>query len=333
MAYRDVRASPAKFLATLGFVAVAAAGVFAARGITAGVEDHLADQSREWIAADAAVVYFGSPPTEEQWNIVQGWKGVRATLVTEGGALVTSPSTADPATVALKAVDPAAYPFYGRLGLKSGKAFSTLLDASSAIISSDLQDMLGVHPGDVISIRGVDFRVRDILTSEPDRFLPAQMESARVLISQQGLARTGLFRFDPAYYRLLIRTAAGTDNSRLLARLEEIFPEAEVVDHTTPTPQFTAAIDGLLPFLDVLAFLTLAAGCIAIAVATYFRLLASLDAIAMLKAVGATSSQIMAIYWLQILLAAVVGIGVGILCGEACKSASSLWWAGSWIFI
>ena len=108
MAYRDVRASPAKFLATLGFVAVAAAGVFAARGITAGVEDHLADQSREWIAADAAVVYFGSPPTEEQWNIVQGWKGVRATLVTEGGALVTSPSTADPATVALKAVDPAA---------------------------------------------------------------------------------------------------------------------------------------------------------------------------------------------------------------------------------
>ena len=176
--------------------------------------------------------------------------------------------------------------------------------------------MLGVHPGDVISIRGVDFRVRDILTSEPDRFLPAQMESARVLISQQGLARTGLFRFDPAYYRLLIRTAAGTDNSRLLARLEEIFPEAEVVDHTTPTPQFTAAIDGLLPFLDVLAFLTLAAGCIAIAVATYFRLLASLDAIAMLKAVGATSSQIMAIYWLQILLAAVVGIGVGILCGE-----------------
>ena len=317
MAYRDVRASPAKFLATLGFVAVAAAGVFAARGITTGVEDHLADQSREWIAADAAVVYFGSPPTEEQWNIVQRLPGVQATLVTEGGALVTSRAAADPATVALKAVDPATYPFYGRLGLMSRKAINTVLGPSSAIISSDLQDMLAVRLGDVISIRGADFHVRDILTSEPDRFLPAQMESARVLISQQGLARTGLFRFDPAYYRLLIRTAPGTDTTALLTRLEETFPQAEVVDHTAPTPQFTAAIDGLLPFLDVLAFLTLAAGCIAIAVATYFRLLASLDAIAMLKAVGATSSQIMAIYWLQILLAAIVGIGVGILGGEA----------------
>src|SRR5271154_2322813 len=305
MAYREVRASPAKFLATLTLMALATGGVFAARGITAGFEAHLAEQMREWIAADAAVAYFGSAPTPEQWAAVRELgPGIRATLVTEGGALVSSSAAADPATVALKAVDAATYPFYGRLGLRSGRALGQVLDSSSAVVSPDLQNMLGVHAGDSIYIRGTVFRICDIITSEPDRFLPAQVQSARVIISQDGLDRTSLFRFGPAYYRLLFRTPPETDVATLLGKLEDLFPQAEVVDHSAPTPQFTATLQGFLPFLDVLAFLTLAAGCIAIAVSVYFDLLARLDAIAMLKAVGATALQIMAIYWFRILLAA-----------------------------
>ena len=321
MAYRDVRANPTKFLATVVFMMVAAAGVFAARGITAGFKTHLVDEAREWIAADAAVVYFGSAPTDEQWAAIRGLdRGIHATLVTEGGVLVTSHAAADPATVALKAVEPAAYPFYGHLGLGSGLPVDQVLDSSSAIISPDLKDMLGVHVGDTIYIRGAAFRVRDVVISEPDRFMPAQIQSARVIISQDGLDRTGLFRFGPAYQRLLIRAPREADNTPLLVKLEGFFPQAEVVDRSAPTPQFTAALEGLLPFLDILAFLTLLAASIAIAAATYFHLLARLDTIAMLKAVGATSAQIMSIYWFQMLMAAVTGVALGIAAGRALES-------------
>ena len=318
MCYRDVRAAPAKFLATLLLMAVAAAGLFAARGITAGFKLHLVDQAREWIAADAAVVYFGSAPTPEQWSAVRELEpGIQVTLVTEGGALATSLSAPDPAAVALKAVDPGVYPFYGRVGLRSGRAISEVLDSHSVLVSSDLLSLLGLRVGDTIGIRGTEFRVRDVITSEPDRFLAAQMQSARVIISQDGLARTSLFKLGPAYYRLLIRGSSGPQ----LGTFEGLFPEAEVVDHSTPTPQLTAALEGILPLLDVLAFLTLLASCIAIAAATYFHLLARLDSIAMLKGLGATSSQIMSIYWLQALLTAAAGIGLGIAGGRALETS------------
>jgi putative ABC transport system permease protein len=323
MAWRDARASPSRFALTVAFMGIAAGGVFVARGVTSGLKSHFIAQSREWIAADAAVAYFGPPPDDPQWAAVRALsRDARFTLVTEGGAFAASQAAADPATVALKAVDPCSYPFYGLLGLRSGSALSRVLNSSSAIVSPDLLDMLNVRVGDTIHIGNALFHIGDVITSEPDRFLPAQAQSARVIISSDGFDRTGLFKFAPAYHRLLVQTASGADTPALLAKLETIFPQAEVFDHTAPTPQMTAALEGIVPFLDVMAFLTLGAGCMAIAMATYFHLNARLDTIAILKAMGATSVQIVSIYWLQILAAAGIGIGLGLAVGRLLEAAT-----------
>jgi putative ABC transport system permease protein len=214
-------------------------------------------------------------------------------------------------------VDPATYPFYGRLGLRSGAALRLVLDGSSAIVSADLLDALGVHLGDSIRIGDASFQVRDVMTSEPDRALPAQMQEPRILISQEGLDRTGRLKFgDSAYYRLLIQIDPAAGRGTLLSKLENLFPQAEVVDYTVPTPQMTAAIEGLIPFLDLLGLLTLLCGCVAIATAVYFHLLHRMDTIAILKALGATGTQVMAIYWFQVLVLSLAGIALGISTGR-----------------
>src|SRR3546814_3579468 len=66
----------------------------------------------------------------------------------------------------LKGVD-AAYPLYGTLMLKSGPAGT--LAADEVVIGQGLADRLALQPGQHLRYGNADFRIRDIITDEPDR--------------------------------------------------------------------------------------------------------------------------------------------------------------------
>ncbi len=316
LAFRDARGSPGSCVLTTLSLALAVAGMHGMQWVATQLSQHVASNNRQWIAADAAVELDHSlSPTE--------WKEARAiapnvllTLVTELPAMASSNQAPDPAAVQLKAVDPAVYPFYGALELKSGRTLRSCLDSGSAIVSQDLLDALQVRPGAMIRIREADFRIADVIAAEPDRFAGPYAPTPRAIVSTTGLDRTGLLRFsDSAFYHLLFRIQRSDNTVEICRRLEKLFQNAEVVDYTTPMPLAGVTADWIVPFLSVMAVLALALGAGAIATLSYLHLLQRLDTFAILKSLGGNSAQIVDIFLLQTLGLALIGSSLGVAGG------------------
>ena len=60
------------------------------------------------------------------------------------------------------------------------------------VVSDDLLLRLNVRTGDTLRIGGQDFRIAGVVTSEPDRMTGTLNVGPRVMITREGLDRTGL---------------------------------------------------------------------------------------------------------------------------------------------
>ena len=106
--------------------------------------------------------------------------------------MASSASTPDPLLISVKAVDPAAYPYYGVVKLNPPRPLREALDAQSVVVSDDLLVRLNVRTGDLLRIGGQDFRIAGVMVSEPDRMTGSLNVGPRVMITREGLDRTGL---------------------------------------------------------------------------------------------------------------------------------------------
>src|SRR5436309_12508067 len=106
--------------------------------------------------------------------------------------MASSAATPDPLLISVKAVDPSVYPFYGTVKLNPPRPLREALDAHSVVVSDDLLIRLNVHTGDMLHIGGQDFRIAGVVTGEPDRMTGSLNVGPRVMITREGLDRTGL---------------------------------------------------------------------------------------------------------------------------------------------
>ncbi len=320
LAFRDAWADRRNCALLVACLAVAIAGMDGMQLVAVAFARQVSADFRQWIAADA-IVRRDVPPLPGELDEVRGIApGIRTTLVTEVGTLASSSQAANPVAVRLKAVNPAEYPFYGHLLIQSGGRLADLLDSNSAMIDEDLAEALRMRPGGTIRIHEAEFQVRGIIAAEPDRFAGPYTPDARVLVSQQGLERTGLMRFnDRAFYRILVRTPPEVPIVDICRRLQQIFPDGEIGDFTAPLPVNTVTFDLLVPFLNAASVLSLALGLWSVAVLSRLHLLRRLDTIAILKSLGANWRQIAAAYLLEVLVLTLVGSIAGLAGGHAIR--------------
>ena len=103
-----------------------------------------------------------------------------------------NPDDAVPVLVSVKAVDPAIYPFYGHVTLNPAQSLTTALTPDAVVVSDGVLLRLGAHIGDSVKIGGQYFRIVAEVTNEPDRMTGSINVGPRVMISREGLERTGL---------------------------------------------------------------------------------------------------------------------------------------------
>src|ERR1035437_6202377 len=118
IASREMHASRGKFLFVLLSVAIGVAALTGVRGFSASFRTSLLLRARSIMAADLAA-RMGQQPTPGQLKALEDIRstGVEETTVTETMSMASSPKSPDPILVALKAVDPGLYPFYGQVEL------------------------------------------------------------------------------------------------------------------------------------------------------------------------------------------------------------------------
>ncbi len=324
IAWRESRASSVKFFFVVIAVAVGVGSLTGVRGFSRAFHDMLLSQARTLMAADLSMRVF-QMPTPEQSAVMDhlAQEDIRRTWITETLSMAAAQSSGAPMLVSIKAVDPRVYPFYGEIRLDPPGPLAQKLTANTVAVSDDLLLRLRVKTGDTIRLGGQPFTIIGRVAYEPDRMLGSLNVGPRVMITREGLDRTGLMLpGSRAAERFLFRLGPAAPSIATVRRqLNKAFPEALIADYRQTHPAITQGLERSTTFLSLVSLITLIVGALGVASAIQAHLQQKMDSIAIMKCLGARTSQILRIYVIQTLALGIAGSLLGILIGLGIQRA------------
>jgi len=324
------------------FIACIALGVMAIAGIGSvadGLADGLAREGRVILGGDLAFsLSLREASAEERAFLAdRGRVSLAATLRAMARAHSASGDArkrADGASgdgrsalVEVKAVD-AAYPLYGEVALDPPQPLAALLaqrdGAYGAAADPALMARLDLKPGARIMVGAAAIEIRAGLTSEPDKLAGSIGFGPRLLISEAALRATGLLQPGSVvrwHYRLRLPDNNATDTGvrAVTAAAQAQLPEAgwEVRSRSNASPALERNVERFTQYLTLVGLTALLVGGVGVANAVKGHLDRRRDAIATLKALGATGSRVFRIYLTQVLVLAALGALPGLAVGAA----------------
>ncbi|HAX40958.1 MAG TPA: ABC transporter permease [Solibacterales bacterium] len=317
IAWREARAARLKFVFVLFGVAAGVGALTGVRGFSAAFYEALDREARTLMAADLSIRQFQTPD-EKQQAVLDRYaaEGSVVTLVTETVSMMSGGGSAPPVLVSVKAIDPALYPFYGTVRLDPPGTLAAVLTDSTIAVSEDLLIRLELQPGAEVKLGNEEFTVGAVVKTEPDRMTGSLNVGPRVMITREGLERAGLMTFGSrAAQRYLLKTPPGLDLTKAKAELRKDFPEARVATANETHPAITRALERSTTFLSLVSLIALIVGALGVATAIHAHLQQRLDTIAIMKCIGARSSQIIRIYTLETAMLGLAGGLAGIVVG------------------
>jgi len=329
LAWRDSRTAAAKFAFVVLAVAVGVGSLTGVRGFSRAFRSMLLKDARTLMAADLTARVF-ELPTPEQEKFFEGMaaKGVDRTWITETVSMLSAPGLASPVLVAVKAVDPAKYPFYGQVTTVSGTGLPDILGGTGVAVSEDLLVRTGLKDGSTVRLGTAEFKIQGVLTYEPDRMSGSVNVGPRVMLTRANLERAGLLQEGSrSSQRFLFKFPAGKADEMIQASRKELavaFPEAVIADYRETHPLITRGLNNATTFLSLVSLIALVVGALGVAMAMQSHLQQKLDSIAVMKSLGGRSSQILQIYLLQAMLLALAGGVVGLVLGAGVQKAFPL---------
>jgi putative ABC transport system permease protein len=321
--WRDLKSAPAKFGFVVLSVAIGVAALVGVRGFSESFRHTLAAEARSLIAGDFSARIFHVPTAEDNQKIdalKAKIPGSRSTWVTETLSMASVPPDPVPILVALKAVNPAEYPYYGKAILEPDISLRQALAGDSAVVADEFLVRLNAHVGDTLRLGGLNFKIAAVLRQEPDRISAGAGMGPRVMISSTALARTGILGpGSRASHRLLLKLPdtlpAELDLQTIRKQLEQALGDVQVIDYREGSPALTEGLDRAGAILSLICLVAMVLGAIGVAMAMHAHLEQRMDMLAILKAVGAGSPDLLCIFLLQTLGLGLAGGLLGVAAG------------------
>ena len=327
IAWRESRASSAKFIFVILAVAAGVGSLTGVRGFSRAFRDMLLKDARTLMAGDLSVRVFELPNAEQKvlFDALQA-RGVRRTWITETVSMMSSASSPDPVLVSIKAVEPGLYPFYGTVKLDPEGLLQDRLCEDTLAVSEDLLSRLQVKSGDAVKLGGQEFKIAGTVVSEPDRMAGSLNVGPRILLSRAALERSGLLRpGSRSAQRYLFRLPPEIKIAEgVREELKQAFPDSVIADFTETHPLITRGLDRATMFLSLVSLIAMIVGAIGVATAIHSHLQQKMDSIAVMKSIGGRSSQIIGIYSIQALMLALTGSVIGLVIGLIVERAFPL---------
>jgi putative ABC transport system permease protein len=229
--------------------------------------------------------------------------------------------------VEVKAVD-TAYPLVGAVTTDPDRPlpalFAEVSGAFGAAADPALLARLDLKLGDRINIGNAVIELRATLTGEPDKLAGGIGFGPRLLVSAAALRASGLLQPGSLVrwqYRLrLPETNAGDGAVTAVEKqAQTAFPNAgwDIRTRRKASPQLERNVERFSQFLTLVALTALLVGGVGVANAVASHLARKQDAIATMKALGATGGGVFAIYCTQIVLVALFATLIGAALGAA----------------
>lgn len=308
------------------FVACLILGVAAIAGVgtlSSSISEGLRANGRVILGGDVDVRLTSRPATEIESNWLQS-KG-RVSEIQVLRAMVGPPTGDQRLLSELKAVD-SLYPLFGSLAQSSsvdvGPTVEPLLVEKNgifgALVEPTLLDRLNVKVGDSLKIGGLHVEIRAFIDSEPDKASQGMSLGPRVIISTEALQATGLVQPGSLiryHYRLALNEQTSIPDFRGDAKLSMSDAGWRITDSSNGAPGIKRFVERVAMFLTLVGLTALIVGGVGVGNAVHAYLDGKISTIATMKCLGASSSFIFRIHYLQVLALALLGSIAGLVLG------------------
>ncbi len=303
------------FCIALGVAAVAAIG-----SLAASFDAALARQGRLLIGGDLAFELIHRQATADERNRIEALGQVSESA---GFRAMARADDGKSALVEVKAVD-GAYPLYGEVSvLRPAGAGTPWREKGVVLAEQTLLERFGIDVGDTVSIGEARVKIGGVLGEQPDRLADRLAYGPKLIMSRETLAETGLVQPGSLIrwtYRVKLPEARASDRDALAetrASVEPKFREAgfAVTDWTNPAPTLRRDVDRFTQFINFVGLTALLLGGIGVGNAIQSYMAKKREVIAIFKSLGATSRLVLAVYFIQALMLAGIGITLGLLIG------------------
>jgi putative ABC transport system permease protein len=321
LAWRESRTARRRLLLYMSSIALGVAALVAIDSFASNVAQSARSQSRALLGGDLSLQKNGPLPKQ-----VNGWLDSLITAGTPVARQTTFASmglvtrTQKTRLVQVRAVS-ARYPLYGVVTTQPAGRWTQLQSGPNALVDQSVLVSLDAQVGDTLVLGYGRFVITGALETVPGDPGIAAALAPRVFIPERFLAETQLLGFGArAQYEALLASAdARTLNRDARAR----FRALDVRTRTVADEErgLTRAIDRLTDFLSIVGLIALLLGGVGVASGVSAFVTRKIDTVAVLRCLGATSRQILAVYVTQAAAMGLVGAAAGALLGVGLQLA------------
>jgi putative ABC transport system permease protein len=323
LALRELRGGVRGFYVFIACLALGVMAIAAVGSLTGSLTEGLADQSRVILGGDVAftLIQREASAAERAFFTARGDLSVAATM-----RAMARTGDGRAALVEVKAVD-GAYPLYGSVNVEPAVDLASALarngEAFGAVADPALLTRLNLPPGGRVTIGAATFELRAALKGEPDKLAGGIGFGPRLMMSHEALVATGLVQPGSLVrwiYRLRLPENAAADAvAQTIDPARVQFPEAgwEIRSRDNAAPQLERNIERFSQYLTLVGLTALLIGGVGVANSARYFLDRKRNVMAILKSVGATGSRVVAIYFVEVLIVATIGVVIGLAAGAA----------------
>jgi putative ABC transport system permease protein len=211
------------------------------------------------------------------------------------------------------------YPLYGEITTTPAGQWAALHKGANALVDPSLLATLGARLGDTLNLGYARFRIIGTLKSVPGTPGVAEIIGPRVFIPEQYLAQTQLLVFgSTAEFTVLGRLAEGRDPVKVVKPFRRQLQKSRVNVTTVTEAEdaSTRSISQLSRFIGIVGLVALLLGGVGVASGVRAYVARKIDTVAILRCLGASSQQVLAMYVVQAaamgILGAVAGAALGV---------------------
>ena len=319
MAWRDSRNSRSRLLVFSTALTLGVAALVAIGSIGWNLERAVAQQARTLVGADLQIDGRQRPDAAAQ-KLIDSLGGTRAGEI-RLVSMAQFPKSDASRLVQVRALD-AAFPFYGSLETAPAAAAGEFARGKGAIVEQGLLLQYGLHPGDQIRIAGRSWPILGSVRKLPGEANAFASFAPRVLVPRAELPVSLLNRGGLVRYITYLKLPANVDPDKLVASHQKEIKrnnlDTDTVAHRKQ--QLGRLFENVTHFLNLVSFVALLLGGIGVASAIHAHLKQKLRTVAVLRCLGASSWQTLAVYLIQALAMGLVGALGGAVLGIAIQS-------------
>lgn len=302
-------------------ISLGVAALVAIDSFSLNVTRSIKEQSRALLGGDIAFTSRRPMSTEQKAIIDSVQKKTKAELarVTTFPSMALVQRSGKTRLVQVRAVTPN-FPFYGVITTTPANRWRLLQAGAFALVDPSLLVALNAHIGDTVSLGMMRFVIGGTLKDVPGTPGVAEIIGPRVFIGEKYLPFTQLLVFgSTAEYEVLAKVAGSVNARKIIAPLRPTLERQQLRAVTVEQSEenATEAIQELSRFIGIVGLVALLLGGVGVASGVRAYVARKIDTVAILRCLGASSGQVLAMYVAQAAAMGLIGAIAGAVIGVA----------------